>query len=420
MLYIIYIILFSLVITESEWESEHPPLSDGTKAAIAAYKKNPTDENKEKLKEELIKTYDWVIENKQNNYAKYTAAKEESIENWMKLIRAGKLPPFMELKDDKDEERQAVSDAIENYKTTKDETNVINALTAYYDKFLEEQYTHIQETIEAKDEKIEASLEYFTSDRFNPSLDQGNTYEIKDLLAEIICSYISVGAQILPVNPDARVRERTFNAAINNAQKDYLENKNEINKNILIDNVTSAFETALEVRIEEFEVAKNKGIDGGNNLLEKIQDNDILNSMYEDLTEQRNLYGRIDRIVTFGNNTASSTWIPRLQTLSQELFTLISSDEKDNEEIESKFKDIYEKMLKLHEEHLNKMKKELNTYINNVLYELTGEYLIDEKVEEIEETQNIETNKVEKDTSNEKIIKYNIIRFLLFSIILLF
>ena len=44
-------------------ESEHPPLSETTKKAIAAYKKNPTEENKQAVLNALNETYDWVIQN---------------------------------------------------------------------------------------------------------------------------------------------------------------------------------------------------------------------------------------------------------------------------------------------------------------------------------------------------------------------
>ena len=61
---------------------------------------------------------------------------------------------------------------------------------------------------------------------------------------------------------------------------------------------------------------------GGAKLLEKIQDSAFLGEQLSELTQQRNLYGRIDRIVTFGSNTATE-WNPRQKQDSMRLATAL-------------------------------------------------------------------------------------------------
>lgn len=89
--------------------------------------------------------------------------------------------------------------------------------------FLDEQRKHINETEDLREERINASLERFTSDIFelSPKSSQNSSKNLNkdEILAEVIANYINMGAEILPVNPWARVRERKFNASINEAQK---------------------------------------------------------------------------------------------------------------------------------------------------------------------------------------------------------
>ena len=49
-------------------ESEHPPLSEDTKKAIAIYKQNPNEANKQNLLNALNKSYDAVIGKKRKIY----------------------------------------------------------------------------------------------------------------------------------------------------------------------------------------------------------------------------------------------------------------------------------------------------------------------------------------------------------------
>ena len=61
------------------------------------------------------------------------------------------------------------------------------------------------------------------------------------MLAEMIFAFISSGASNAPVNPESRVRERTFNQAINQAQKNYLENPTTKNQEALKSEVAKAW-----------------------------------------------------------------------------------------------------------------------------------------------------------------------------------
>lgn len=358
-------------------ESEHPPLSEETKKAIAIYKRNPNEANKQNLLNALNKSYDAVIEQKKKNLNEHIKDKDKNIQMWIKTVKSGKNPPFMNLETDnnKGNERQAVANAIVEYnknRNAQNETALKKALENYYEAFLDEQREHIKETEDLRDERINASLERFTSDRFalSPKSAQNNSKNINkdEILAEIIANYINAGAEILPVNPEARVRERKFNAAINDAQKVYFKSPNSENKEKLRYEIAKAFETALEVRIQSVQNAQNKGINGGEKLLNKMQDSDFLQAQFDEITEQRNLYGRIDRIVSFGSNTATD-WNPREKQDSLKLASALKSGDKNI--INSEFKALYQKMLKIQKEHLDSTKKRLDSLINDTLNELT-------------------------------------------------
>ncbi len=368
-------------ITDVTWESEHPPLSDNTKKAIADYKKNPTEENKQAILNALNETYDWVIENKKNNLEKYTQERENKISLWMRAVLNGNMPPFMSLSTDnnKGEEREAVGNAIAIYRANmcaETKQMVKDSLENYYDVFLQEQQEHIIDTENTRETRIQTALLYFTSDLFSPS--KGVTTELAsdDVLAEIICQYISAGAEIVPVNPEARVREREYNANITNAQIEYVNNPTQQNYNVLQQEVTKAFQSALDVRIEETDLAKEKGCDGALALIENIYDSEFVNSQYEELIQQRNLYGRIDRIVTFGSNTYGN-WTPRMIEQSHELANLLSiyklnASEENKSAVETKFYEIYNNMLELETTNLENTKLTLSSYIMDIMTELTS------------------------------------------------
>ncbi len=365
---------------DTTWESEHPPLSETTKKAIAAYKKNPTEENKQGILNALNETYDWVVQNKKNNLLEYTQTRTKRIDAWMRTIINGGMPPFMSLSTDnnKGTERQVVADAVETYRENSSSSNnralVRQALEAYYDAFLKEQEEHIYETEELRETRIAASLEYFISDRFNPQVNQSNTVTQEDALAEIIIAYISVGAEVIPVNPEARVREREINAAISNAQAVYLNNPTEENKNKLQEEIAKAFQTAYDVRLEEYAIAENKGINGASTLFNQMLDADFRSTKFQELTEQLNLYGRIDRMITYGSNTYGD-WTPRTKEESQELAALLnlyeaSPTSENKQAVKDKFYEIYANMLVVQKAHLEETQIKLSSFTEETLHEL--------------------------------------------------
>lgn len=365
-----------------EVESEHPPLSEDTKIAIAAYKKNQTEENKQAVLDALNKAYDIVIDRKQKNLSEDIQNRDRSINSWLKTIILGKMPPFMSISesDNKMAERQAVADATNTYWAKRSAENrelVKQTLTTYYDAYLTEQQVHIDETIALRDSRIATSLEYFTSDRFQP---QNNTSKDnltkEDVLAEIICSYISVGAEIVPVNPEARVREREFNAAITNAQTNYLDNPTNENMSKLYEELSKAFDIAYSIRVAETTEAVNKGHNGADTLFNRLLDPNFISQQYTELTEQRNLYGRIDRMVTYGSNTYDS-WTPRMKDDSRELATLlfeyqVSPTDENKLAAKTKFYELYDNMLTVQEIHLNFIHTEFESQINEIINQLVG------------------------------------------------
>lgn len=367
--------------SDTTWESEHPPLSESTKKAIADYKKKPTEENKQALFEALNESYDWVIQNKKNNLEIYKQERTDKINYWLKSIINGDMPPFMLLstENNKGEWRQAVADAVEVYRVDSNDVNkelVKQSLENYYDAFLKEQEEHIIDTENERETRIAVSLAYFTSELFNPSMGMITSVDKEDVLAEIICAYISSGAEIVPVNPEARVRERQYNASIKEAQFAYIDNPTSENRAILEEKIKEAFQAALDFRIEEFEFAEDKGNLGGQNLLSSMFDSNFIDSQYLELTEQKNLYGRIDRMITFGSNTCGD-WTPRMIEESQELAELlklyhISKTEESKLKVEAKFYEIYEYMMVMQNTHLEDSKNNIDIYVANTLDELTS------------------------------------------------
>lgn len=360
-------------------ESEHPPLSSDTKKAIAAYKRSPSEANKANLLSALNQSYDKVIAQKQEKLAKREKERDKNINAWFKAVRAGKNPPFMDLQtpNKKGSERQVVANAINAYQqnaNSQNEKALKEALNAYYDAFLNEQRAHIKETQDLREERIQASLERFTSESFDISVknrgkfDKRDKAEPSEFLAEIIASYLNAGAQILPVNPEARVRERELNAQINAAQKAYLADKSEANKANLRAQIQKAFQTAYSVRVAEFAKAESKGISGSKALFDKMQDSEFVVAQFKELSEQRNLYGRIDRKVSF--ETSFGRIAPHLKAESNALYEALQADKSASQQ---EFNALYEKMLAVQKEHLSATQSKVESFVDEVLAELTKE-----------------------------------------------
>jgi len=363
-----------------EWESEHPALAENTKKAIAEYKRHPSEENRAKLLKVMHENYDAIIQLKKDNLAERVRDREQNINRWMRAIRSGDVPPFMKLNTEnhKGNERRAVADAVEAYRknpSRQSENAVRESLNVYYDAFLDEQEKHVKDTEEAREMRMRTSLTRFTSDRFlpNPRTVQTSVGQ-EDTLAEIVCWYISVGAEIVPVNPEARVRERGFNLAINTAQTNYLKDSTAENRAKLRDEIVKAFQVTYDVRLEEFAKAEKKGIAGVRALFAQMQNADFRNRQFLDLTQQRNLYGRIDRMITYGSNTVEN-WEPHMKTESQELSRLLQEYERSHttqreQAVEAKLNAIYSKMLIVHKEHLQETKGKLDSFTEQTLKEL--------------------------------------------------
>lgn len=360
-------------------ESEHPPLSEVTKKAIADYKKKPCDETKQAINDALNEAYDLVIQTKKKNLEKHSQARTDRINAWMRTVIAAGIPPFMSLVTDnnKGNEREAIAYAVDTYRESPSSENkslVQQALEDYYDAFLAEQQAHIIETEELRNTRIATSLEYFTSDCFKLQASFQNKIAQEDVLAEIICNYISIGAELIPVNPEARVKEREFNSAIYEAQMAYLDNPTDENETSLRNILTEVFKTAYDVRLEGYDTGEAKGDSGAETLFNKVLDSEFLDAQYDELTEQLNLYGRIDRMITFGCNTYGE-WNPRMDEESQELTRLLSvyessATEENKQAVREKFYDIYNSMLMLQKTHLEETQSKLESFVDETLQEL--------------------------------------------------
>ncbi len=347
------------------------------KKAIAQYKRTPSEANKQNLLNALNKSYDAVIAQEKEKLAQREKERDKNIDSWLNGVKRSKNPPFMNLESDnhKGNERQIVAKAINAYnqnKSTQNESVLREALNAYYEAFLEEQRVHIKETEDLRSERIAMSFERFSSDRFALSPKGGaksaNRLSVDEILAEIIANYINVGAEMLPVNPESRVRERKFNAQINDAQKAYLQNKSAQNKAKLREAIAEAYNAALTARVQSAKSAQSKGTKGGAKLLEKMTDSAFLEEQFSELTAQRNLYGRIDRIISFGSNTADE-WTPRQKQDSLNLSTALKSGDKNLTTRE--FNALYDKMLKAQDLHLQATKQRLDSLIDECLDSLT-------------------------------------------------
>lgn len=364
----------------TDMESEHPPLSEETKKAIAAYKQNPGEETKQEVLDALNQAYDQVVQRKKENLSRYTEEKESKIEAWLEMIVNGENPPFMSLEteNDKGDERLQISNVSDAYRqnpTNENKQEVKEALEAYYDAFLAEQQAHITETEEERDQRIAASLDKFTSDRFDPQItEKDNRAAKEDVMGEIMAVYISAGAQILPVNPEARVQERTYNVAITDAQNAYLEDSSEENKIALQEILTEAFQTLYDTRVKNYASAEEKGNEGALDLFQKMLDSSFRDGQYKDLTEQMNLYGRIDRMITFGSNTYDN-WVPRMAEESRELYQLFESYEtsatdENLKAAQDKFSELYDSMLETEKTQLDNAGENLSVMVEETLQSL--------------------------------------------------
>ena len=358
-------------------ESEHPPLSESTKKAIAQYKRNPSEANKQNLLDSLNASYDAVIAQKKEKLATREKEREKNISAWLNGVKRGKNPPFMNLETDnnKGNEREIVAKAINAYNQNKNAHNekaLREALSAYYEAFLEEQRVHIKETEDLREERIRASFERFSSERFalSPKGAQSKVAQnlSKDeILAEIIANFINVGAEFVPVNPESRVRERKFNALINDAQKAYLQNPSKENKAKLREAIAEAYNAALQARIQSVNQSAKKGVSGGAKLLEKMQDSAFLDEQFSELTQQRNLYGRIDRIISFGGNTAD-IFTPRARQDSMRLATALKNGDKNA--MSREFNALYGKMIDAQKSQLDFAQKGLDKLVDECLESL--------------------------------------------------
>lgn len=85
------------------------------------------------------------------------------------------------------------------------------------------------------------------------------------------------------------------------------------------------------------------------------------------MSEQRNLYGRIDRKVSF--ETSFGWVLPRLKDESKALYEALQRGELSQQA----FSALYEKMLSVQDEHLRTTQTKLEGFADEVLAELTTE-----------------------------------------------
>ena len=372
-------LFFLMLTTLVANESEHPPLLDNTKEAIAKYKRDSSESNKKALYDAMDKNYDAVVRQKQEKLQDRIVNRDKNIQRWLKSVESGKNPPFLNLQtaNNKGNERREVSQAIDVYRknpNSQSQKRLKRSLENYYDAFLQEQKEHIEDTIESKKDRLQASMQRFTSERFQPSLSRTN-HKKEEMLAEMIFAFISSGASNAPVNPESRVRERTFNQAINQAQKNYLENPTTKNQEALKSEVAKAYNSAYEVCLKSSLQAKRRGLDGADELFGLILDEKFRGDVVEELTRQRNLYGRIDRAIRLGSSDLTN-FKPRFAVESKELLGQIDEYEKSPNSknlnlLKVKFNALYEKAMLEQESHMVAINSNLNALIEKSMQELT-------------------------------------------------
>ena len=356
-----------------EQESEHPPLSPETKQAIAKYKQNPTDQNKELLKAALNKSYDKVIATKEQKLQEHTAQKQKHINQWLNLAKQGKIPPFLQKDGANNKDTSKARQALNAYQKSKDSKH-FSALRAafeeYYEAFLREQKAHIEETRRLKDERIKSSLERFSSKHFNPKPKATKQVANDEILLDVMRVFVCGGAEFVPINPEARVREREFNARIFAAQKEYENSPSAANKEKLKNEIKNALNAAKEARYSALKKAKQRFREHGADfkLFTKLADNEFLTQQREELMAQRNFYGRLDRLVSFEAETYNEGYTPSMAKHSKELYAQLGSQLS-----KTKYKEYYGEVLEAAFRRIDEVEKNLWQIADMLTNEMVGE-----------------------------------------------
>ena len=376
---LIAFVIFTLNAFGAKEESEHPPLSQDTKEAIARYQHHPTPENKEAILQALTKAYDNVIAQKQEKLAQRIKDRDKAISQYLSQIKRGQTPPFLNHSDStKSTERANVAAAIKAYKSDRgaNEAALKSALEAYYDAFLDEQRAHIDETIALKDSRLSESLERF-SKGFRGSDSKMRDSKRRDfktrhasdfvevgndeILFDIMRVFVSSGAEFAPINPENRVQERGHNARINAAIKKYETSRSVEDKNTIKNEIYNALQNALKVRSDGLKRAEQKGVKPAKKLLEKMRDNNFLSQQKEDLITQRNLYGRIDRIITFGSLEYKAVRAEDSKKLFAKLMVDNGADSKLDSNAVASFEMLYKDSIIYQKQHLESISKNLDS-----------------------------------------------------------
>lgn len=74
------------LISITQWESDHPPLSEDIKKAVADYKKKPNSATEQALLDALNAAYDQIIQTKVNNRDGYIRTRTSRIKGWVDLV----------------------------------------------------------------------------------------------------------------------------------------------------------------------------------------------------------------------------------------------------------------------------------------------------------------------------------------------
>lgn len=357
--------LFASLVGALEQESEHPPLSETTKQAIAHYKRNPNDQTKAALRDALTQSYDKVIARKEQNLKTHEAQRQEHIAQWLRLASAGKSPPFLQ-REGNAKNTKAVQNALSAYQSShsaRDKATLQEALNGYYDAFLDEQRAHITETKNLKQERIDKALAHFSDPHFKPSHSAREaSINEEEALIDIIRMYILRGAEFVPVDPAARVREREFNARIESAKQSYEAAPTNANKQKLTNEVKAALQAALNARIQAVKKAEQRGIEGAQKLYMKLKDEDFLRAQIKELGAARNLYGRIDRLVSLG----AQDYTPSNAQDSKALFAILRHPHSKAES-QAPFDECYRALLTQTASELKARERELDSLARRIV-----------------------------------------------------
>ena len=74
------------LISITQWESDHPPLSEDIKKAVADYKEKPNSATGQALLDALNAAYDQLIQTKVNNRDGYIRTRTSRIKGWVDLV----------------------------------------------------------------------------------------------------------------------------------------------------------------------------------------------------------------------------------------------------------------------------------------------------------------------------------------------